>query len=513
MSESERIDVGYAALAVDSGDTPTQDSTLVHGVALGEGDVTRGGSGKETLWPRETLQEAAEGLQGQPLATDMNHTADGAKPQTPVEAVVGEVTWSGYKPGVGVLYEAEVDDEDIANKIQNGRLEVSPLVFRELEPLASNEADFKATDIQKWRDLSLVVDGAAPSNEIQVGSNPMQAEALHGAIESLKHTDNESMASPQESHTEDEVQNAEALKEVGGVEFEGTATGKLDESELPNDDYESHYLYPADTKSDSSYPVVDAEGNLRRGNVDAAWGLGARGGVDADELDNRLMSLAQEFDNPPEWASDDGEAESMGVGVSNPAHWEACSVAIPQSDDGTNGSMSQSSVADDSTEETMTDTELTETEEAVLKAAEDIDEPVEALNEYAATDGPTIVAQGEYEALNSRVETLADMMASRLVEDTGLQESTVDAMSFEAMAKEFETEDGDFDAEALVQHPETGQPEEDDAEALSEDADMEKAEALYGDYQMMSNPPKGLEDDITEALGVEDFDAATEVLN
>jgi len=30
---------------------------------------------------------------------------------------------------------------------------------------------------------------------------------------------------------------------------------------------------------------------------------------------------------------------------------------------------------------------------------------------------------------------------------------------------------------------------------------------------MMNNPPKGLEDDIVEALGVDDFDAATEVLD
>jgi len=89
-------------------------------------------------------------------------------------------------------------------------------------------------------------------------------------------------------------------------------------------------------------------------------------------------------------------------------------------------------------------------------------------------------------------------------------------MSFEAMASEFETEDGAFDAEALVQNPETGQAEtggSDGVESLGENADMDKAEALYGDYQMMSNPPAGLEEDITEALGVSDFDDAIEVLD
>jgi hypothetical protein len=732
MTEKERIDVGYAALAVDSGDTATQDSIVVNGVAIGEGDVTIGGSGKQTLWPRETLQEAAEGLQGQPLATDMNHTADGAKAQTPVEAVVGEVTWSGYKPGVGVLYEAEVDDPDIARKIQNDRLEVSPLVFRELEPLASNEADFKATDIQKWRDLSLVVDGAAPSNEIQVGENPMQAEALHGAIEALQtdltppeevqnHAEEvlawrddddkdvqgmtdtgwnraEQLASGEELSVDDvqeisawfarhgseeyelndddmepwedngrvaikgwggppmrswimdkreqlvdagelEALSAEALKTVAGVEFDGTAPGDLDESEIPNDDYESHYLYPGDTKSESSYPVVDAEGNLHRGNVDAAWGLGARGGVDAEEHDARLMELAMEFDNPPEWADMD-DAESMAdisdvsedtlvrwgedregdrasygmvvdvreegdepldgeidgdVTIEPPAAlievhspgddgWEATDTMVghklnndtltvvdelpdpeslaehaenmaevpesmkfdnpgeamskaedmgfeeihthgegdntvfmpgpthdalldeleggedTQSDDGSE-SMAQSSVVSDS--DTITMDNINETQVAVLEAADDLEEPVEALQEFAAAEQPTVVEQNTYDSMRGVLE-------EALSERADLKDDTIEALGFGALVDEFRDDNGDLQAEALVQNPETGEPDA-DAEALGDDADMDKAEALYADYQQFGT--EGLKDDITEALGVSDFDDAIEVLD
>jgi len=170
-----------------------------------------------------------------------------------------------------------------------------------------------------------------------------------------------------------------------------------------------------------------------------------------------------------------------------------------------------STAADDATTETMNDTE-----KAILSAAEDVETPVEALESHAAAEDATVVEQSEYEALNTRVEALEEMMSDRLMEDKGLKEATVDAMSFEAMASEFETEDGAFDAEALVQNPETGQAEtggSDGVESLSDDADMDKAEALYGDYQMMSNPPAGLEEDITEALGVSDFDDAIEVLD
>jgi len=88
-------------------------------------------------------------------------------------------------------------------------------------------------------------------------------------------------------------------REVAGVTFNDTCDGDLDESAIPNDDYEQHYLYPADTKSESSYPVVDADGCLRRGNVESAYQLGARGGVDGDEHDEKLRRLNDEFDDPP----------------------------------------------------------------------------------------------------------------------------------------------------------------------------------------------------------------------
>lgn len=82
---------------------------------------------------------------------------------------------------------------------------------------------------------------------------------------------------------------------VAGVTFDGLRNGKLDESEIPDESFASHYLYPGDTKSESSYPVVDGDNKLRRGNVDAAHSLGARGGVDDDEHERKLMALNEVF--------------------------------------------------------------------------------------------------------------------------------------------------------------------------------------------------------------------------
>jgi len=735
-----QVTPGYAALAVDSGDVPTEDSTLVSGVAIGENDITIGGSGKQTLWPKETLKEAADALEGQPLATDTDHTAENPKAQTPVEAIAGEVVNAGYVDGVGVVFEAELDDESLADKVRNGRLEVSPLVSRDLEPLENGEAAFKATNINRWRDLALVANGAAPSNEITVGENPLTAEALHEALqdttppeqaqtnaqavldirektdamtdtgwnranqladgESLsedviqkmaqfkRHQSNtefenvsdvpesrkgedaenpwwedngtvawfgwrgtagvewavdqseemdESMAESQGQNPSTEIPNAEALKTVAGVTFEDTATGELDESEIPNEGYESHYLYPEDTKTESGYPVVDAEGNLRRGNVDAAWSLGARGRASEDEHDSRLMELAQEFENPPEWAMDDAEsmadmadvsedtlvrwgedresdrasygmvvdvreegdepldgeidgdvtiqppaalievhqpaedgweatdqmvghklnndtltvvdelpdpeslakheenmasvpdslkfdnpgeamskAQDMGfeeihshgegestIFMPGPTHEDLLSELETQSDDGTQESMSQSSVVADSK---LTMDEITDTDVAVLEAAESLDEPVEALEEFAATEQPTVVNGETFESMRGVLE-------EALNEKADLKESTIEALSFGALVSEFQNDDGELVAEALVQNPETSQPEDNGEEALSEDADVEKAEALYQDYQSLGLGGERIKDDIVEALGVSDFDEAKEVLN
>lgn len=97
-------------------------------------------------------------------------------------------------------------------------------------------------------------------------------------------------------------------KSVAGVQFSGTSGGQLDEADIPNDDFADHYLYDGDTKSDSSYPVVDADSNLRRQNVASAYSVGARGGVSEESLHRKLRQLNDEFDTPP---IDAFEEESM----------------------------------------------------------------------------------------------------------------------------------------------------------------------------------------------------------
>lgn len=98
-----------------------------------------------------------------------------------------------------------------------------------------------------------------------------------------------------------------------GVSWSGTSSGKLDESSIPNDDFESHFLNAGDTKSESSFPVVDGDGNLRAGNVSAAWDLRNQGeGVSEECL--RKLDNAFDEDVLPDSAYENSMTDTITIG-------------------------------------------------------------------------------------------------------------------------------------------------------------------------------------------------------
>jgi len=104
-----------------------------------------------------------------------------------------------------------------------------------------------------------------------------------------------------------------------GVSWDDTTSGELDESAISNDEYESHYLNAADTKSESSFPVVDADGNLRAGNVDSAWDMRNQGeGVSEECL--RKLDGAFEENVLPDTAYENSQFAKHGGGQPD---WES----------------------------------------------------------------------------------------------------------------------------------------------------------------------------------------------
>lgn len=180
MTEDKTYDVLNAGIAM------LAEPTVVHGVAMGVGDVTNGMSGKETTWPEDVLREGAELLRGKPLVKGHPGVSkDGddlsVDVQPPVEDIIGEIVDAFFEPGVGLMYEAEVDDEDIARQIERGRADVSPVVSLSAEETGPDSRT--VTKIHGFRDLGVVYDGASPSNSIAPGAAAMAYAAMSAAFD------------------------------------------------------------------------------------------------------------------------------------------------------------------------------------------------------------------------------------------------------------------------------------------------------------------------------------------
>jgi len=205
-------------------------------------------------------------------------------------------------------------------------------------------------------------------------------------------------------------------------------------------------------------------------------------------------------------------------------------------DDGSQGGSSQSTPADNNGF-TM---DLTDKEQELVAAARQTDDPtvVEAgvrerleeleaqidehddvIEQAADVDDPEVMEAEQAEAMSERVAIVEGMMAEALQERTGLKESTVEAMSFEAMAGEFEAEDGDLDVEALTQSPETGSGPTNGGEGGSgpSDDDVERIAEINDKLDTVGNAlpderVEALRDEAADLADADDYDGALEVL-
>ncbi|MFC6825682.1 hypothetical protein [Halopelagius fulvigenes] len=333
------------------------------------------------------------------------------------------MTDARYKPGVGVLYEGEVDDPEIADLVRNGRVDVSPFVIRRLGERDEQRDALQAEEILHWRDLAVVSNGASEGASIEPA--PSAAEAM--------------------SNT--------ALADALGAAFED-------------------------------------------------------GGAEGDEGDDG-------------GAQPDDESAESDATPDDPAGDDADTT--PTGDDPGDGA---STLGPDDPTPSM---DLTDSEEDLVRTARTLDDPsvveadVEALaDEMETYDDPHVVEAEDYDALAERVETVRSVLADALAERTGMQTSTAEALSLDNLMAEFETDDGEFDAEALVQSPETGSTDDDPADpnggdvgaddgvdALSEDereeirSKLARADTLNG---VNSSYAESLREEAAEAAGVDSYD-------
>jgi len=167
-------------------ETEADDTHVINGVAIGAGDVTHGLSRKSKVWQPDELRAAASTLEGAEIKA--LHS----------DAVVGEVTKAGFEPGVGVLYEAELEDEKLAAGVASGRLSVSiEATHFDGGTVDTPEGKAMAATNITFDGLAIVQKDAAPS----ASAKPGQAAALavmpdevHAALAGEEDVDLESAA-------------------------------------------------------------------------------------------------------------------------------------------------------------------------------------------------------------------------------------------------------------------------------------------------------------------------------
>lgn len=444
---------GVAVLSANPDDGPLR----VRGVALSENDVTYGASGTEKFWPREVIEPSAAGLVGTKIVDDRQHDIpeDGdindIPKQPSIDAIVGEITDAKYESGIGVVYEGEIDDPDVASLVENGRVEVSPFVFHEMGE-ADEDGVAPVKDIAHWRDLAVVSEGAGMDASI----DPVEVET----------TDDPVSAADTQPQSTAAAMSAAALTAVLDTSFDDSVTNN---DPAPSEETE-----------------VDAE-TTEETEPEAATESESESDAVAEGVANALEEATARADAGAE-AEDDAEAPQSNEPAATAT--ESGSSGVDAADD-----------ADSNPTDTM---DLTEDEEKFVNKMRALDNPtvvesdVEALADEAEDleidqveepevidgaefDDPKVVEADEYDDLSERVELIEDFMAKRLAERTGMKEETAGALSLGAMFKEFEDEDGEFDAEALVQDPvsgdsggDTSSPDEEDAEALKQNEEQQE---------------------------------------
>lgn len=434
--------MGVAVLSANPDDGPLK----VRGVALSENDVTYGESGTRKFWSRDVIEPAVEGLVGTKIVDDRQHEIpdDGDISDLPkqpsLDSIVGEITDAKYEPGLGAVYEGEIDDPNVAALVQNGRVDVSPFIFHGMgDPDENDVAPVKS--IQHWRDLAVVSEGAGSNASIDPVDDEPDVE-----VEST--TEPSASGSPSDPQPAAAAMSAAALSAVLDTSFDDSVKSNEpappEETEVetdaetdadPEPETDPEADADVDDDVDESVPESESEGS------DAA----TETETDESASDELAESSAEGGSDIPDSTMELTEAEEKFVNkaraLDNPTVVEADVEALA---------------------DTANDLEIEQYDEPAVIEAEEFDEP-------------KVVETTEFDQLSERVELIEDFMAARLAERTGVKEETAGALSLNALFDEFTDEDGEFDAEALVQNPVSGDAGGDNA---SPDANENSAEAL-----------------------------------
>lgn len=277
------------------------DGITVRGVAIGEGDVSKGLTGKPTRWPGEVLAQMEGMLEGKPITLPdsddplqhvaIEKTPNGFKAKAvPLDAKVGEVVRDRYEPGVGLLFEADINHPDAEVFIERGIAQVSPVIMRDLRQV--DEDLYEPAKVHAVRDLGLVSEGAIPSNEIEQGSlSAMGAMAVEALSEQFDAFQNTSVSEPEF--------DGYSTAAWDGPTLDGTFGGDMDAA----NDSATLIRDGGENFSDLSLFVVDGDGQLNLNGLNSAWQLASQ---TDDVSEDEVQQLRSMYEDLAEQARDVG---------------------------------------------------------------------------------------------------------------------------------------------------------------------------------------------------------------
>jgi hypothetical protein len=402
---AERIQQpGLEAYAVPD-DADDEDGPLtVRGVALGEGPAQGTVSDEADeedapiIYSPEVLEAGADKLVGRPIVDDRDHdpNSDEYDPYNPNnENIIGEVTQAKAKPGVGVVYQGEVDRSPERDLIENGRVDVSPTVLRSADEYDDDLGGKPAKAIAHFRDLAVVPDGASPEASIEPATNPaeaLQAEALAatfggddgharargGAKAASGETAAETMADSDNPDNPDDTPPEGSDGESGGEENSDGENADSELTSMSKDELVSEVEDLRADKNDMRETLAELKGQVKALGGDVEAMEAAIGGVE----EHAVEAFAEKHDYDEEFVRENFDTATVIEAVGGP---EATAEALgmtpnPQTGDG-GGNSGNGSVA------SLGSDEQAEVEDLAARAEtfENIDEShAEALREQAA---------------------------------------------------------------------------------------------------------------------------------
>lgn len=277
---------GFATVVEPDDDSP-DDALTVHGVLVGEGDVSHGLSGTPTRWPGDVLREYVDDLEGTPITlpdsddpeqhVGVERDDDGdlrLQPSVPLEAKAGEITAAQYVDGVGLAYEATISHPDAEQFVERGVAHVSPVTAHaaEPDPEADDPEQKVATRLAAVRDVGMVSKGGMPSNSIATGPlSTLTSEALAGLFPDDAGVDAFAVDVPEFEGFDDASWERPSL--------EATYDGDVDRAR----NGATWVRGDGETMSDLSLFVVDGDDRVNVEALDSAWRLASQtDGVDDD---------------------------------------------------------------------------------------------------------------------------------------------------------------------------------------------------------------------------------------